>query len=44
MIARDRVDLVTPLRTFRLVVTAEETGTVEKPSEYVILEGMVRPG
>ena len=38
------VDVVTPLRTFRLVITAEESGTVQQPSEYVILEGRVAPG
>lgn len=35
------VDLVTPLSAFRIVVTAEENGSVEKPSEYVILNGDV---
>jgi hypothetical protein len=37
------VSLVSPLPKFRLVITAEESGTVEKPSEYTILEGMVKP-
>ena len=36
------VDLVTPLTTFKLIVTAEESGTVEKPSDYVILHGDVQ--
>ena len=36
------VDLVAPLTTFKLIVTAEESGTVEKPSDYVILHGDVQ--
>jgi len=37
------VTLVSPLSRFRLVITAEESGTVEKPSAYTILEGKVEP-
>ncbi|HEY4184188.1 MAG TPA: hypothetical protein VGP07_03925 [Polyangia bacterium] len=37
------VTLVSPLARFRLVITAEENGTAEKPSKYTILEGMVAP-
>ena len=37
------VTLVSPLSRFRLLVTAEENGTAEKPSKYTILEGMVEP-
>ncbi len=36
------VDLVTPLTKFRIVVTAEQSGTTEKPSDYVILQGNVQ--
>lgn len=36
------VNLVTPLTKFRIVVTAEESGTTEKPSDYVILHGNVQ--
>lgn len=36
------VDLVTPLTSFKLVVTAETSGTAEKPSDYVILRGNVQ--
>lgn len=36
------VNLVTPLTSFRIVVTAEESGTTEKPSDYVVLHGNVQ--
>ena len=35
------VELVTPLSDFKLLVTAEESGTAEKPSDYVILQGKI---
>jgi len=35
------VTVVSPLSSFRIIVTAETVGTVEKPSEYVVLSGSV---
>ncbi|HZL16738.1 MAG TPA: hypothetical protein VFG23_03215 [Polyangia bacterium] len=35
------VNLLTPLSNFKLLITAEESGTVEKPSPYVILRGNI---
>ena len=35
------VKLVTPLSDFKLLVTAEESGTAEKPSDYVVLQGRI---
>jgi hypothetical protein len=37
------VDLVTPLSRFTLLVTAEQSGTAEKPSDYLILQGNINP-
>ena len=36
------VNLVTPLTSFKLLVTAEESATAERPSDYAILSGVVR--
>lgn len=38
------VTVVTPLSNFRIVVTAEESGTAEKPSQYVVLNGTIGQG
>ena len=35
------VELVTPLADFKLLVTAEASGTAEKPSDYVVLQGNI---
>lgn len=35
------VTVMSPLSSFRIIVTAETVGTVEKPSEYVVLSGSV---
>jgi len=35
------VSLVSPLANFRVIVTAETAGTVEAPSDYVVLSGVV---
>jgi hypothetical protein len=40
---RGSVTLVSPLSRFRLLITAEQDGTAEKPSQYTILEGSVEP-
>jgi len=36
------VNLVTPLTSFKLLVTAEESATAEKPSDYAVLSGNVQ--
>ncbi|HEY4185349.1 MAG TPA: hypothetical protein VGP07_09785 [Polyangia bacterium] len=35
--------VLSPLPTFQLVLTAESSGDVDKPSKYVVLAGMVGP-
>ena len=36
------VNLVTPLTSFKLLVTAEESATAERPSDYAVLSGNVQ--
>jgi hypothetical protein len=38
---RGSVTVTSPLSSFRMIVTAETVGTVEKPSDYVVLSGYV---